>query len=90
MLRAQLDLTRILPEADPPLDPDSLRDLQANPLFRRLVSSLQRRYLELSIARQSNERGAYEFDAGAAHGANEMLKRIDSILSDAARAGDRS
>jgi len=44
--------------------------------------------LELAIARQSNERGAYEFDAGAAHGATEMTKRIDSVLAEAARKRD--
>lgn len=42
----------------------------------------------MAIARQSNERGAYEFDAGTAHGAAEMLKRIDSVLAEAARKRD--
>jgi hypothetical protein len=55
-----------------------------------MVSSLQRRYLEFAIARQANERGAYEFDAGAAHGANEMLKRIDGVLAEATRTGGGS
>lgn len=52
-----------------------------------MVSSLQRRYLDLAIARQSNERGA-EFDAGAAYGANEMLKRIDAVLNAVTRDGE--
>lgn len=82
---AQVDLNKLLPQEDNPPDPDSLRELKANLLFRRMVRRLQHRYLELSINRQSNERGAYEFDAGVASGANEMLKRIDLVLSEAAR-----
>lgn len=83
-MQAVVDLNRLLPPEERP-DPDSLKALQGNRAFRYLIRSLQRRYLELVRARQSNERGAYEFDAGVASGANEMLQRIDVVLAEVAR-----
>lgn len=84
-MQAVVDLNRLLPQEAKP-DPDSLKALQGNPAFRHLIRRLQRRYLDLLQARQSNERGAYEFDAGEASGANKMLQCIDVVLAEVARS----
>lgn len=84
-MQAVVDLNRLLPVEERP-DPDSLKALLSNRAYRYLIRSLQRRYLELVQARQSNERGAYEFDAGVASGANEMLRRIDVAMAEVGRS----
>ena len=88
MLKARVDLNRLLPEQAPEPDqvPNLLQTLQSNGLYQHLLRRLQRRYLELALQRnQSSDRVQYEYDTGVQAGAYKMLEVIDTVMAEATR-----
>lgn len=94
MLKAQVDLNRLLPLQVPaPQDlRDQLNQLRNDPALQYLVQRLQRRLLELHLSRQSSSNSADQslFDAGVIAGCGKMLDQIDIVFNEAATRNQSS